>query len=488
MPQAPADFRLGGDESVGCRMSIEGEIVTGDAERFRDMLVAYIETVVPKDRDRRITPPFSNDYPHEIRICLDSPGGSFAEAMEMADTLAYAYRVQSDIAPRVPGPRGRHRLDDRQPPCPPVPAARVPARSCSWRAGISRTWAHPTMSAIPTGCCMWTAGWCSGCPAPTRFATLQRIGARLDRYIVPPSLFQRIMAASPDGMVPVDTVEQAASWVIQLAGAPLIADPSLGNLGRVCATISALSQPGMPLGAPSIRWQRRSPAENPRPRIHARCSALQPQIGVARSQGTTVALGKDQPGKERDGPAYGTIRARLNVRVQLPRPIRCRYRRIDPVLSRHRRRITGVVRGAIPALGPRAGSGGWNAVSRLHAPLQRLFGAGPCPPGTGPAFRGTRLDGSGHRTPGCAGGARLRTAKRSAGGGPDTCEGDAVGADQAGRSSRANQENALWSAWRMGQAPALPSGLEGTEEGSGWATRQHLRHGGGPGVVLDCER
>ena len=37
-PATAANFRMGGDESLNCAMTIEGPIEPGDAERFRDLL------------------------------------------------------------------------------------------------------------------------------------------------------------------------------------------------------------------------------------------------------------------------------------------------------------------------------------------------------------------------------------------------------------------------------------------------------------------
>jgi len=456
-----ADFRLGGDESVGCRMSIEGEIVTGDAERFRDMLVAYIETVVPKDETGDHSA-FFDDYPHEIRICLDSPGGSFAEAMEMADTLAYAYRVQSDIAPRVPGLAG----DIVWMIGTAVPAGARCEGACAIlfmagghfsHLGTSDNVRDPNRVLHVDGRLVFRV------PGPDALATLQRIGARLDRYIVPPSLFQRIMAASPDGMVPVDTVEQAASWVIQLAGAPLIADPSLGNLGRVCATISALSQPGMPLGAQySVHG---APAE-----IRAGITpmfGLQPQIGVARSQDWRFGTADRE-----DEVLRGTIRHDSFACSFDYDAATGAIQFLETPPADH-----GLVRGAIPALGPATRSGGWmlfpgyTPLAELSA-LARAHPDGRVPGDTlmGPVT--DRLRGW------CATYDANDLLVRS-----DTCEATLSSRQRADQ--RGYQEQ-LVVAWRDGQAPALPSGLEGTE-GQRMGDWQHLGTGLA-GRVWDGER
>lgn len=64
-----ATFRLGGDESLNCRMSIEGEIVAGDAARFRAMLADFINAELP---DPNVENFFNDVYSVSGRICLDS--------------------------------------------------------------------------------------------------------------------------------------------------------------------------------------------------------------------------------------------------------------------------------------------------------------------------------------------------------------------------------------------------------------------------------
>ena len=341
-----------------------GEIVTGDAERFR----RHAGRLQSKPSCRRtrpaITPPFFDDYPHEIRICLDSPGGSFAEAMEGGGggggrrggggeggggggryaRLCLPGAVRHP--PRVPGLAGdivwmigtAVAAGAR---CEGACAILFMAGGHFSHLGTSDNVRDPNRVLHVDGRLVFRV------PGPDALATLQRIGARLDRYIVPPSLFQRIMAASPDGMVPVDTVEQAASWVIQLAGAPLIADPSLGNLGRVCATISALSQPGMPLGAQySVHG---APAE-----IRAGITpmfGLQPQIGVARSQDWALRNGRPGGrGPARDDPARLVSRA---ASTTMPRPARSSSLEDTAGGSR------AGPRGPSRPSAPRPGRGGW---------------------------------------------------------------------------------------------------------------------------------
>jgi len=71
--------------------------------------------------------------------------------------------------------------------------------------------------------------------------SVRLISERLGRYSISPSLFGNWVSTPPENMYFIETVEQAASWFITLAGAPVINDPSLANLEQVCRNMSALS-------------------------------------------------------------------------------------------------------------------------------------------------------------------------------------------------------------------------------------------------------
>jgi len=251
-----ATFRLGGDESLDCRMTIEGEIVEGDAERFRQMLVDYLNDLLPQDPNVDLSTNY-HEWMEEVRICLDSPGGSISEAIEMADTLAYGYRVRSDITPHVPGlaqtiiwtigtavPAGAR--------CESACAILFMAGGYFSQLGTSnngrdpnrilhvdgRLGFHAPSLVVPGG--DYTEDTVSQAFG-LAVETIQRLSNRLDRYNFSPSLFQRMVSTAPDDMFYVDTVEEAASWFIPISGAPVIDDPSLGNLTRVCENLTALS-------------------------------------------------------------------------------------------------------------------------------------------------------------------------------------------------------------------------------------------------------
>lgn len=256
-----ASFRLGGDESLGCRMTIEGTIERGDAAQFRTMLADFINSIGPASRDSDHSSwrwDYEDRFQGNIRICLDSPGGSLTEAIEMADTLAFGYRVRSDIESRTSDiareviweigtaiPAGAR--------CESACAILFMAGGYFSALGTSNNLRDPNRILHVDGMLGFHApgldlppgGSYSAEQVGLSFAfAISAVGLvveRLGRYNIPPSLFQRWVSTSPDDMYFIETVEQAASWFITLAGAPVINDPSLGNLVQVCENMTAVS-------------------------------------------------------------------------------------------------------------------------------------------------------------------------------------------------------------------------------------------------------
>src|SRR6056297_797478 len=72
-----AEFVPGGDDTLNCELTLRGNIVPGDADRFLEALRTHVLA----------RPEQVSGQPAPRRICLESPGGSLSEAIRMADVL-----------------------------------------------------------------------------------------------------------------------------------------------------------------------------------------------------------------------------------------------------------------------------------------------------------------------------------------------------------------------------------------------------------------
>lgn len=249
-----ATFRLGGDPSLNCDMTIEGEIVAGDAVRFRQMLANFIDAELP---DPNVDDFWNDVYGTSGRICLDSPGGSMLEAIEMADTLAFGYLVRSDIAPELNAPDAAATVIWQIGTAVPAGARCESACAILFMAGGSFSSLGTSDNVRDPNRILHVDGRL-GFHAPSltvregdyseetvsqafglAIETIEELAVRLTRYRFPPSLFRRMISTPPNEMTYVETVSEAANWFIPLAGAPLIADPSYGNLDRVCDNLTS---------------------------------------------------------------------------------------------------------------------------------------------------------------------------------------------------------------------------------------------------------
>lgn len=451
-----ATFRLGGDESLACRMTIEGEIVEGDAQRFRDMLVGYINDLLPQDPNVDLSTNF-HEYLEDVRICLDSPGGSILEAIEMADTLAYGYRVRSDIAPRVPGLASEIVWSIGTA----VPAGARCESACAilFMAGgyfshlatsnnvrdpnrvlhvDGRLGFHAPSLNVPGG--SYTEETVSQAFG-LAIEAVQRLSERLERYKFSPSLFQRMVSTPPDEMFYIDTVEEAASWFVALAGAPLIQNPSIGNMTRVCENLVALSGPGIDRGA---QYSAAGAPESIRAETGV-MFGLRPRLGFANSYGWRGRLGDGVDPKltgtvQHEGYEcsfeYDTTTGRLQMN-ELP-------------LTDHGLQASGTFGGMIPGVE----NAGWllypgyttleelSRLSREH-PSGRI-------PGTTPM--GEVVD---HLSGFCAVYDRNDRLVRS-----DACSARLIGRQRADRRAHAD---ALIVDWADGNSTRLPSGLHDSD-------------------------
>lgn len=256
-----ATFRLGGDESLDCRMTISGQILPGDAEKFRAFLPKLIDYVGPLD-----APVFEKQYTGGRafhRLCLDSDGGSLSEAIKIADTLVYGYKLRETFDPDSENleyfgailPRRMGTAIPAGARCESACAVLFMAGGHFSQLATSDNGRDPDRVLHVDGKLGFHAprivvgeGSYSKSDIALAYSfaieSTKQLGQRLSRYWFPPSLLVRMLSTPPDEMYYVDTVEEAASWAIQIAGAPRIKDPSVGNLFRLCENMRALSETG----------------------------------------------------------------------------------------------------------------------------------------------------------------------------------------------------------------------------------------------------
>ncbi len=254
-----ADFRLGGDKSLNCVMSVDGPILPGDAKRFRAALVELVDDLATGKEGEAMITRLGWLEPGLLRICLNSPGGALTEAIEMADTLAFSYKVDSEIIPAVSTPHSDaasiiSALGTA------VPAGARCESACAvlFMAGGYFSNIAPTDNVREIDRVLHIEGKL-GFHAPSldiasgsyteetvneayavAVETTRKLTDRLMRYRFPASLFNRMVATPARDMFYINNVEEAASWSIRLAGVPLIDRPSRANLIRLCRNIAVL--------------------------------------------------------------------------------------------------------------------------------------------------------------------------------------------------------------------------------------------------------
>lgn len=71
------------DQELGCKIFLEGEILSGDAERLRQV----VRQVLQKPDMRSFWGNTGVEHGQRLRVCFNSPGGSFLEGIELARIL-----------------------------------------------------------------------------------------------------------------------------------------------------------------------------------------------------------------------------------------------------------------------------------------------------------------------------------------------------------------------------------------------------------------
>jgi hypothetical protein len=225
----------------GCFMRLSGAFEAGDADRFHAALVAYFEERAPDRQDYVASNAF---WEERLRVCLDSEGGNFAEAMRMIRVLQEPSRfpvfrdrysgVNLDIGTRVA-------------------ANSVCLSACAvfFMAGgqypdgpyttryIDRTM-HPTATIgfhtpnlpVPEG-----ERYTERQVQQAYQAAMHNLGEIADAMVVlrfPPSLLQAMLSAGPVEFEYVDEVGEATAWGIDLYDHRILRDMTMGNLAISC--------------------------------------------------------------------------------------------------------------------------------------------------------------------------------------------------------------------------------------------------------------
>lgn len=245
VPARAADIVVGGDQSLKCFATLSGPILPGDA----DKLHAFLAETYSANRGGEVAgiaiPDIYTDFQLGARICLDSPGGSLAEAVRMADVLlggrdgdeenltgigtavsagarcesacavfflAGGQWISSHLGRRadrvlhVAGKLGFH-----------APAIAVPDQNYS-KNSVEKAF-------------------------DTALASIAAVGERMSFLRMRHSLLQLMLDTPPSQMSYVETIGQAAEWNIQLEGVPPLRDLSAHNLVQACFNLRRAVRP-----------------------------------------------------------------------------------------------------------------------------------------------------------------------------------------------------------------------------------------------------
>lgn len=215
-------FKEGGDESMNCMATFEGQFQPGDAERMKTFL---------EDWWARNEETYQYNMPR-LSICLNSPGGSLSEAVKMADALVKTYYSMSNLGTAVPAGAvcesacavffmagGREtesdvgRLPDRKLHVNGTLGFHAPAIGLSDRSynkdEVDRAFKIAILS-------------------------IGEVAKRMDMLRLRHSILRTMLETPPDSMYRVETIADAAHWNIEIVGLPLMRDFGPGNIEQAC--------------------------------------------------------------------------------------------------------------------------------------------------------------------------------------------------------------------------------------------------------------
>lgn len=232
-----ADIKEGGDASLNCIATISGTIEPGDAEKLKSFLgnledggsleINGVNLLSVMDGNQR------------ARLCLDSPGGSLAEAIRMADSLLKDFDGSYWI----------HSLGTA------VPAGATCASACAvfFMAGGENTESDIGRVADRVLHAQGRLGFHSisltlpdktysrddvGRAFALALKSMGAVAERMNGLRLRLSLLQTMLSTAPDDMYYVQKIGDAAHWNIQVAGLPVVSQPSPANIHEACLKLS----------------------------------------------------------------------------------------------------------------------------------------------------------------------------------------------------------------------------------------------------------
>ena len=240
-----ADFAVGGDPDLNCFATVSGPIRTGDADRLH----SFLQQTYSANREGTVAgvqiPAIWSDFQMGARLCLNSPGGSLAEAVRMADVLLGARDSEDENLTGIGTA---------------VPDGAVCESACAilFLAGGQWISSHLGRRAdrvlhvegrlgfhAPALTVQDQAYDKSNVEAAFGIAldSIAAVGARMSFLRMRQSLLQVMIDTPPDAMTYVQTIGQAAEWNIDLAGLPALQRPSAHNLMQACFNLRRAVRP-----------------------------------------------------------------------------------------------------------------------------------------------------------------------------------------------------------------------------------------------------
>lgn len=260
-----ADFILGGDPEMECAITLRGTITEGDSERFSEFLTQNFEVLSRREDNLFFSFP-TGMFLLGGNLCLDSSGGSFAEAIRIADMLVY----NSNGSSSPPARMALSTLGTA------VPEGAVCLSACAilFMAGGKFDSVQATENVRePTRFLHISAELGFHSPSlnladgqyseeEVQYAfllaieTINQINLRRRVWYFSPSLLSRMMSTPPTSMYMIDTISKATSYGINLVGIPRIATPIHDLEQRACQNLLLHS---------SLMWRSRDLYRHPIP-------------------------------------------------------------------------------------------------------------------------------------------------------------------------------------------------------------------------------
>lgn len=228
----------GGDEGLNCVATLKGQFVKGDTER----VYAFLKSAITDDPETSFRGLRKSD-PINLRLCLDSPGGSIIEALRMADMLlndtedswkhfwigqtgtAVAEGAVCESACAIFFMAGGYNAETAQ--------GRVPNRvlHVGGKLGFHSIDLHLNRQSY------------SKEEVSQIFALsilgMSEIADRMKPHRIRLSLLRTMLRTPPDQMHYVTTVGEAAQWNIEIAGLPVLRSFSRDNIKLACEKMFA---------------------------------------------------------------------------------------------------------------------------------------------------------------------------------------------------------------------------------------------------------